>query len=302
MKSYARDDADDRLEGFLRERLALPALTLRRLPVACISRIYRAEAAEGRPLFVKWGMVADGAAADFAAACADEPLVPQNLFGSPFAFEGRPVFCQDWRAFERVKIADMTDARFRSFLDGYRRIFGRMQRFDRAAPAGTGEAWQEEIRAVAARHTAVRTLLRGLLELGPEDLRRPSDARLAVVHGDFHSGNFGFDGERLSTVLDFDNFVRAYPIEDLAFAFAESARQSALDWHPLRRARLRRRLRIAAAEWGRPADEWRFAFNLVRLVQAAKSLRRRPDSLRTALIVAARDRRMRGLIKVTEGR
>ena len=289
---------DHTLAELLRSKLNAPGLTLVRLPVTCISKIYRADIPDRPSLCVKWGMVPDSKAIDFLRRFSPHPLLPRVLPDQPYALDGKPVYCFEWRSFRRVRFDQMSDAQFRSFLSEYRALFQMMQDFGQADPPGDGAKWHREIVSYAERHPLSRFPLKSLLALGPSDFRRPANASLAVTHGDFHSGNFGFDGDRLSVFLDFDNLVYAYPVEDLACAFVDGMRQGALVGHPFRRRRLARRIASVVRDSGQPPGAWIFAVNLLRLTLAAKTLSRHADCLRVAFNVAARDRRIRRILTI----
>lgn len=313
-RRHAVPDGDDiRLEGFLRERLGDARLTLERRPLDCISRVYRARCSDGRSLFVKWGFADAPCAVELVRRNPGHRLLPRRVVADDLRFGDRPVFVFEWRDARQIPVERMTDAQFASFvaakdelsailnepgMAGYMREYAasRPRDPDVRGPAADPADCLETVRKYAAMHPFAGRLLAPLLALGPEDVRRRDGARLAVNHGDLHPGNFGFEGDEVSVFFDFDNLAFEYPVEDFARVFAESARKSGLAAHPLLRRRLFERFRALASARGEP-DEWRFAVNRFRLYFARNSLRRRMFGWRVALNVAARDRRLRRLLR-----
>ncbi len=306
----AAPDADDvRLEGLLRERLGDSSLALARRREDCISRVYRATTSGGRALFVKWGFADAACAAELLRRNPGNPLLPERVVSEEMRLDGRPVYVFAWSDARHIPVEEMSDAQFESFIAACDSLSGvlnepgmaeYMRRWtaegvrrdpDVRGPAVDPLDCLETVRSYVALHPAARPLLAPLLAMRPEDLRRPADAELRVVHGDLHPGNFGFDGDRVAAFFDFDNLAFAYPIEDFARVFAESAKKSGLFLHPLLRRRLFARFRDIAASRGTPG-QWRFAVSRLRLYYARNSLRRRMSGLRVAFNVAMRDRRI----------
>ena len=312
-------DADDvRLESLLRERLGDGSLALERRPADCISRVYRARLSGGRTLFVKWGFADAACAAELLRRNPGSPLLPERVVSEEMRLDGRPVYVFAWSDARHIPVEEMSDAQFENFIaacDSLSDVLNEpgmveyMRRWtaegvrrdpDVRGPAVDPLDCLETVRSYVALHPATRPLLAPLLAMRPEDLRRPADAELRVVHGDLHPGNFGFDGDRVSAFFDFDNLAFAYPIEDFARVFAESAKKSGLSLHPRQRSRLFARFRDMTSARG-TAEEWRFALNRLRLYYARNSLRRKMSGWRVAFNVAARDRRLRALLGLLDG-
>ena len=308
------DSEDGRLERFLRQELGDDALVLERRDVPCISRVYRASTSAGRRLFVKWGFASAACAAEFLRRQVGNPLLPERVLDGELVFEGHPVSVFDWREVRRIPVERMNDAQYASLLAARSELSALLNEpgmvaYMRDYVARTAPSIGADVRgpavdpcdclatvqAFAATHPLVRWLLRPLLSIKGESLRRPPKARLTVNHGDFHAGNFGFSGDRLVVFFDFDNLAFEYSIEDMVRLFCESAIDSSL-------TRLQRRLLMARfAEYvrsaNRPADEWLFAINRFRLYYARNTLVRHFSQSRVAVQVVARDRRLRNLLK-----
>jgi aminoglycoside phosphotransferase (APT) family kinase protein len=109
-------------------------------------------------------------------------------------------------------------------------------------------------------------------ELG-RDLRAtmPGTARETVVHGDFYSNNWLFEGSRLTAVLDWENSTLASPMWDLGWLASMydpecwgPARAQSLSWTPSADALLERYERssgqvLQAANWYRALMCYRLA-------------------------------------------
>lgn len=309
-----RDSEDERLERFLRQELGDDALVLERRDVPCISRVYRASTVGGRRLFVKWGFASAACAAEFLRRQVGHPLLPERVLDRELAFEEHPVSVFAWREVRSIPVECMNDAQYASLLAARAELSALLNEpgmvaymrdyVARTASANSADVrgpavdpcdCLETVRAFAAAHPLVRWLLRPLLSIKKESLRRDPEVRLTVNHGDFHAGNFGFSGDRLVVFFDFDNLAFEYSIEDMVRLFCESAIGSSL-------TRSQRRLLMARfAEYvrsaKRPADEWRFAIDRLRLYYARNTLMRHFSQPRVAVQVVARDCRLKNLLK-----
>ena len=309
-----RSPEDERLERFLRQELDDEALVLERRDAPCISRIYHARSSEGRRLFVKWGFASAACAVEFLRRQAGHPLLPERVLERELAFEGHPVLVFAWREVRSIPVERMNDAQYASLLAARTELSALLNEpgmvaYMREYVARTAPTISADVRgpavdpcdclatvqAFAAAHPLVRWILRPLLSIDRESLRRVPGAPLSVNHGDFHAGNFGFSGDRLTAVFDFDNLAFEYPIEDMSRLFCESAIDSSLTRS--QRRLLGTRFSEYVRQTNRPADEWRFAMNRFRLYYARNTLMRHFSQARVAVQVAARDRRLRNLLK-----
>ena len=313
------NDADDaRLEALLRERLGDGGLALERRPADCISRVYRARLSSGQALFVKWGFASAACAAELLRRNPGHPLLPERGFKDDIRLDDRPVYLFAWRSVREIPVERMSDAQFEDFVSAWDRLSqtlnepgmkAYMSRYaaesskrdpDVRGPAVDPLDCLDTVRRYAEMHHVAGRLLSPLLSLGPEELRRRDGAPLQVLHGDLHPGNFGFEGDRVAVFFDFDNLAFGYPIEDFARVFAESAKKSGLSLHPRQKSRLLARFRDMASARG-TVEEWRFALNRLRLYYARNSLRRKMSGWRVAFNVAARDHRLRALLRLLDG-
>lgn len=310
-------DGDVRLERFLRRELADDAFVLKRCPLACISKVYEAHGGDGRRYFVKWGFASAECSAEFLRRNAGHPLLPEDRLGRSLAFEGHPVTVSIWRDVTQVPIEQMSDAQYASLatakaelsrllnepgMVAYMKEYAAQLHVESGVrgPAVRPGDCLETVKAFAAAHPLVRWALRPLLAIGDDSLRRDPAIPIQVNHGDFHAGNFGFDGERVVAFFDFDNLALEYPIEDMVRLFSESVQDGAYRRHAL----LRRRLFDRFAKYVRSMDcafpEWRFAINRLRLYYARNTLMRHFGQARVAFRVARRDRRLRTLLDIAE--
>jgi len=261
------------------------------LDVGCTWPVYRGETDEGALVFVK---VANRALLErtrsFLAAAGGFRLLPAVVDAEVPALVGRDFICLEWRAATRVNAEDMTDAQTDSLLEGVLGLQAVLARAPDVAEPPDEDAPERQyarLSAYAERHPVCARLLRPLLAIPEEDRAYGMRPRVAI-HGDLQPKNYGFDGERLTAVYDFDEITRGLACEDLAYAFCERARKSELT--RTRRVRLVANMRRAIARSPWPAADWRFAINHCRLRIAARRLEKRPDSRLVSVDVARRDR------------
>ena len=279
---------DNRFREILEAGLAATIAHLERLSgLNCVSRVYRVELADGRRVFAKRSSVDGYRTQAFLKAAGGNPLLPKSLM-DPVREGDEWVSAFEWKETHRRNFAQLTDGQFASFRRASQELCRLLQSAPDVEPARDGRALRSEFAAYVARHPLARLVIGCLAALTDADCMFAADAPTAVIHGDFHAGNFGFDGEALAAFYDFDLLRRGNPLEDLAFLATEEVKRgiAAEDF-----ARLVERMRRLIAESGRPRDEWRVAFNQARLWEALKLIRRHPERLRTALNVARRDRR-----------
>ena len=293
----------ERLAAALAGRLGQSELKLAPIGVACAWPVFRAQAADGAPLFVK---LADPARARqtraFLTSVPAAPFLPQVILSEPLEFDGHDVLVLEWKEAKCVNAEDMSDAQFASFVDGCRRLSSVLFAYrGELRPVGEDdpELQHAQLAAYAERHPLVGRLLRPLLDV-PEARRTYGSRARATIHGDFQPKNYGFDGERFAAVFDFDALTTGLACEDAAYAFTERARRAELS------AEKRRRLTelflrfVGSSPWSK--DEWLVAVNHARLRIAARRLDRHPDSPFVAFDIARRDRPLRKLAAALEGK
>jgi len=289
------------LAALLAERLDVPSVRLVPLGVPCAWPVFKAMTHGRTSMFVK---VVDRPAAEqtlaFLSAVESSPLLPRRVLKDAPDFAGHAVLCLDWRAVRSVNAEDMSDAQFDSFAEGCRRLSETVGAYrGPVVPADEDSPDRQyaALREYAARRRTVGWLLRPLLSL-PEEARSYGRRPLCVIHGDFQPRNYGFDGERLAAVFDFDALTTGLPCEDAAYAFTERARRKNLS----RAARARLTdlfLRLVKkSPW--PKDMWLVAVNHARLRIASRRLESHPDAFFIAFDIWRRDRPLARLAAALE--
>ena len=288
-----------RLSAFLAGRLGARTLALTPIAVSCAWPVFKGVTSDGEPLFVK---ISDRRLAEksqaFLSGARDCRLLAKPRLDDLPDFDGHAVMCLEWKRAVRVNAEDMTDRQMESFLAGCRELSGVMNSY-------CGEVFSDEedspdrqyamLADYARRHPLLARLLSPLLEI-PESERSYRGRSLVNIHGDLQEENYGFDGDRMSAVFDFDSMRKGLACEDAAYAFTERARRSGLS------SRARERLTrlfvsmVRASPW--PADEWLVALNHARLRIASRRLERSPRSPLIAFDIARRDRPLRRLVQV----
>lgn len=290
------------LAAALAARLRCGTVELRPLSVECAWPVFRASVPGREPVFVKLaGAEAAGRTLAFLRTAGPLRFLPQPVLAEPFAFGGFFVLCLEWKAVERVDAEAMTDAQAESFAQGCMRLSEALVRFDGPVSElgeDAPEAQHAQISAYAARHPLAARLVRPLVEM-PLVERSYAGRALVVIHGDLQPRNYGFAGESLAAVFDFDDLTRGLACEDAAYAFTERARRAGLS--AAKRTRLTELfLRFAlASPW--PVEDWLLAVGHARLRIAARRLASHPDSLCVAFDIARRDRPLRALAEALKG-
>ncbi len=297
MKRRELDGRDiDRLSAFLAERIGVQSLTLTPIAVSCAWPVFKGVTSAGEPLFVK---LSDRRLAektlDFLSNVRAGGLLASPRLPEALDFDGHAVLCLEWKRAVRVNAEDMTDRQMASFLSGCRELSAALNAYRGEVLPNEEDSPDRQYALVAdyaRRHPLLAGLVRPLLSL-PETERSYRGRSLVTIHGDLQEENYGFDGDRLSAVFDFDAIRKGLACEDAAYAFTERARRSELS------ARARRRLTglflslVRASPW--PADEWLVAVNHARLRIASRRLARRSHSPFIAFDIARRDRPLRHL-------
>lgn len=294
---------NEEVSRVLAQALGVGVSELDPIGVACHSKVYRAKLADGREVFVKCARRGDGRALRFAVRHADSGLVPRPLFDAPVALGDLWVSAFEFRRLRHVRLEDMSDAQFESFCDAYRRFSSMMQGDRDLVVLKDYRPWWETVRRFAAGSRPAAWLLRPLASLDLKSFEHGEDVPETVVHWDLHAQNYAFDGDRLTTFLDFDNITLGSAVDDLAFTVSESIHLRSVAFLPWRRRRLLRRLAELMRRYGRPVREWEVALNRARLRTAAWAAgRHAPGDIRTALSIAIRDFQYRMLLPAIRGR
>lgn len=177
----------------------------------------------------------------------------------PPSFRGYGLVCLSWCEGVRLFPDQLTPDQLRAFLDAYLAFSGAMQKATLIAPRDPVERWRDAALARCGGPAAygIRRLIAREL---PADEVAYCDARVRVIHGDFHHGNFLFVDGRLSGIFDLEEFCGGYPADDLVRYFVCAAEH--LRWYERgRRRALISRFAEAVAYLPYPEDEWLTAVN-----------------------------------------
>ncbi|MGN0855332.1 MAG: phosphotransferase enzyme family protein [Kiritimatiellia bacterium] len=178
-----------------------------------------------------------------------------QLVHGPFAFGDCVVVVMAWCPGRRIPPDRLTDAQFAELVATYRRFSAAIQGVTAVLPPRDNLAVRREV--LASLTAPVCAYLRRFVEtVLTEKLLAYDPARLRVIHGDFHHGNFHFDGTRMTGVMDLEDFRYGYPADDWMRYIVCAAEH--LRWFAFAR---RRRLLVRLKELlpQAPADEWREA-------------------------------------------
>ncbi len=277
---------------------------LRPLDVRCTYPVFRGEAADAAPVFVKVGSPDEWrrtqALLREIGAC---DLFARMLTAERIDYCGFAVFVSAWKGVRTVPAEDMNAAQVRSFVDGCVRLSVALQGVSSFTPLANSPLAPERLFGVlesyAARHPLAAKGLLPLLSIpAAERTFGQGGGRLCVVHGDFHAKNYGFDGDRFAGVFDFDKLTEGPACGDLASALAE--RFSLLSLPSASRARLEAVTRevLALSPW--PRADLVAAVNVCRLRFAARRIEKHPDSLWVVFDILRRDRRLARLLKLVQ--
>lgn len=271
------------------------------LPVKSTWPVFRGEAAGRSPVFVKVGRREEWErTVRLVAALGDCGFVPKPVAAAP-AEGGLVVFVTTWVEGETVPPERMTDEQADGFAAACVTLSRSLRRVRDLAPVGATQEPERLYGVVAAycrAHPLAGRLLRGLTSI-PAERRTYGSRPTAVLHGDFHAGNFGFVGDVFSRVIDFDKLTLGLACGDLVNALVE--RFSVLGLSAAARRRLRERTRRILARVPWPPEELRIACNVLRLAFAARRVEKHPGSAWVAMDVLRRDRRIREFLACLDG-
>ena len=176
-----------------------------------------------------------------------------EIAGGPWMFGDCKVVAMKWAYGVRVMPNDLTAAQEAELVKAYGEFSDAMQRTTLTIPPRDNEAVRRHVEGHLSGWGC--GFLRRFLaeELTPEAMAYDK-SRLKVIHGDFHHGNFYFDGDRITGFMDLEDFRWGYPADDWMRYVVCAAEH--LHWYDFAG---RRKL---LALFGRllplaPADEWR---------------------------------------------
>lgn len=282
------------LKGLVEKALST-SCRLTPLHLRCTYPIYRCETGDGRKLFVKVGPVGEWERTRrLTDEIGDCELVPKLLVREPVRLGEWAVFIGEWRDVVSVRPEDMTDGQIDGFIAGCREFSAALQAARDYTPVVGSSldpvSLYEMLVGYVRRHPLAGRLLKPLLEI-PEAERTFGARRLFVVHGDFHSRNYGFSGDRLSSVFDFDKLTEGLACEDLVHAFVEEF--ACLGLSAAERGRLRTVLGRVASKCPWPKEELVISCNVLRLRIACRRIAKHPNAAWTAVDIWRRDRKIR---------
>ena len=267
------------------------------LQVKCTYPVFRGEADDAEPIFVKVGTWEEWSRTrDLLQAIGDSGFFSRLVTEKPIDYGGHAVFVMEWKASRTVFPEDMNPQQIESFVSGCVKLGKELRRVEQGTAhptAGTPEELYDDIVRYASRHPVTGNLLKQLVKI-PEAERTYGKRPLAICHGDLHAKNFGFVGGEFAAVYDFDKLTEGLGCSDLVNALCE--RFSC--FHLSRAARRRlcdvtRRI-VTRVPW--PRDELVIACSIVRLQFAVRRIRKHLDSAWVALDVLRRDRAIRGFL------
>ena len=278
------------------------AYRLAPLAVKCTYPVFRGEAEGLSPVFVKVGTADEWArTVAILRELGDEPFFARLLSDKFISYRNCAVWITPWIEGRTVALDEMSDAQARSLVDGcvgLSRALQRVTAFTRLAdsPRDPECAWRV-VSDYAARHPLAARPLRALLRL-PASSRSFDGRRLAVVHGDFHSKNYAFTGDKFSAVFDFDKLTEDLPCGDFVQTLAYRFSELSLKRRTRQRLQAVTRLMLASAPW--PREDLSLMANVWRLRFAAHRIRRHPNSLWVGFDAARRDRRLAELSQLIQ--
>ena len=281
---------------------------LRRLSARSTYPVFKGEADGAPPVFVKLGRADEWRrTANLFRDVGDFDLFARLMTEARIEFRGQSVFVTEWRDTRILYPEDMSDLQADDFTDACVRLSEALRNAKDFVPLGTvsggegstlgmpPEAFYEEIVRYVKRHPLAGRLLRDLTAI-PVAERTYASRTLSVIHGDFHSKNFGFSGDRLAAVFDFEGLTQGLACGSLVNALVE--RYSLLSMPAAKRRRLDEVARRIFARQPWPREELAVVANVLRLQYAARRIRKHPASAWVAFDVLRRDRRIRRIFDI----
>lgn len=266
------------------------------LGVKCTYPVFRGEADGESPVFVKVGSKEEWTrTVNLLQEIGDCGFFSRFLTEAPIEYRGFAVFVMEWRNSRIVFPEDMSDRQAESFVVGSVKLADALQKAGGALGiTPPTELAPERLYGVVVdysrRHRVAGRLIRGLLDI-PVAERTFGSRPLVIIHGDFHSKNFGFSGDEFTSVFDFDKLTQGLACMDLANALVE--RFSCLGLSAATRRRLVERTRYILSKVPWPQEDFVIACNIVRLQFAARRILKHPNSAWVAFDILRRDRKIR---------
>lgn len=268
-------------------------VSLEQLHVRCTYPVFR-----GGDVFVKLGPMAEWVQTRaLHERLKDCPYFAKLLVTEPVEYRGYAVFVTEWRESSIVFPEDFDSAQTASFVSGVTKL---SEWLAPVRPVSSGidpvlspSALYDTVRGYVRRHPIAGRLLKALDGI-PEVERTYGSHRVVTVHGDFHAKNFAFEGDRFSTVYDFDKLMPSLACCDLVNAMVERFSLLSMSASDRRRLVAVAREIFAAQPW--PRDELVIMVNVLRLTFAARRIRKHPGSSWVAFDIWRRDLRIREIL------
>lgn len=265
------------------------------LAVKCTYPVFRGDCSDGTAVFVKVGRLDEWRQTTRLLSDVDRcPLFPSFVTDRPLAYRGEAVFVMNWLSATIVYPEDFTPRQARAFAAGCVTLSAALSRTHEFIPLASSA--QDPIRLFGVlegycrRHPLAGRLLRALREI-PEAERTYGSRPLALIHGDFHAKNFGFDGDVFARVVDFDKLTQGLACADCTNALVERFARRHLSRTARRRLAVVARDVVDATPWSRA--DFVIAANVLRLLFAARRIEKHPDAPWVAVDVLLRDRKIR---------
>lgn len=282
----------DALVAVLEREFGTPGIVLGDIPVGCSWPVFRAEVPGLGRIFVKIG--SNGQISRmyaFLKAAGRCRLFPEPLTGGPVGFGGHSVACLSWQTGRRIDAEMMTPAQTEGFARGCVELSGRLQCAGDVIGLSEAEESPANLARIFAEYSERHPLARRALDrLEPliAGVRGLGGFPTATIHGDFQPRNYGFEGDEMSAVFDFDDLTESLPCADAAYAFVERARRHELSASDRHRLMDNFRTVMRLSPWTR--GEWKTAVGYFRLRIAARRLVKHMGSPLVALNVRYLDR------------
>ena len=198
--------------------------------------------------------------------------VSQLFPTADISFREYSVCCITWCAGIRCFPDQLSSEQLKTFLRDYLVFSGGMQRTTDIFPRRDGVALKKKV--LDGLTGPFGRILRRRLELDMKDFAIVHRKELIrVIHGDFHYGNFLFDGGELSGIFDLEEFRYGYPAED--FVRYVTCAVEHLRWYEQWRVRkLMRRFSEMVRSLPFSVHEWTVAVNVHFLSKASRSVSR----------------------------
>lgn len=139
-------------------------------------------------------------------------IATQLVYG-PIEWNGCTVVGLSWCGGGRILPDCVTDVQRRGLIRAYGEFSDAIQGTRVVRPMR--DSVKERNAAIEKLSVFGCGILRRFLEREiSEDSLRYDESKLRVIHGDFHHGNFHFDGDEVSGIMDFEEFRRGYAADD----------------------------------------------------------------------------------------